>query len=78
MQKNRKIKHIQKEKVCFFCANNYKDIDYKETSLLRKFINSYFKIVPRRRSGTCHKHQRKLSNAIKNARIMILIPFIRK
>jgi len=61
---------------CYFCVNNVDDIDYKDTQLLRRFISSYAKIVPRKRSGVCAKHQRKLAKAIKRARIMALLPFV--
>lgn len=62
-------------KTCYFCANNVKEIDYKDEAVLRKFISSYGKIVPRRRSGVCTKHQRKLALAIKRARILGILPF---
>ena len=68
---------IKKEKVCYFCVNDIKEIDYKDTSLLQKFINTYKKILPRKRTGVCSWHQRKLSTAIKRARIMALLPFVR-
>ena len=64
-----------KPKNCHFCVNNVPEIDYKDTQTLRRFISSYAKIVPRKRSGVCAKHQRKLSNAIKRARTMALLPF---
>lgn len=64
-----------KAKNCHFCVNNISTIDYKDTQTLRRFISSYAKIVPRKRSGVCSKHQRKLANAIKRARIMALLPF---
>ena len=66
------------KKYCHFCVNNISDIDYKNINLLRKFISSYSKIVSRKRSGVCSFHQRKLSNAIKRARIMALLPFVTK
>ena len=68
----------QKPKVCYFCLNNIKDIDYKDANVLRRFISSYNKIVPTRRSGTCSLHQRKVALAIKRARIMALLPFINR
>ena len=68
----------QKEKYCHFCVNNVKYIDYKDQQLLRRFISSYSKIVPRKRSGVCVKHQRKLATAIKRARIMAILPFVTK
>ena len=66
------------KKYCYFCVNNISEIDYKNVNLLRKFISSYSKIVSRKRSGVCSFHQRKLSNAIKRARIMALLPFVTK
>lgn len=65
-------------KNCFFCVNNVKEIDYKDINTLRRFISSYAKIVPPKRSGVCSSHQRRLSRAIKRARIMSLLPFTNK
>lgn len=65
-----------KEKSCYFCLNNLSEIDYKDVPTLKRFISSYMKIAPRRRSGVCAKHQRKLAEAIKRARFMALLPFI--
>ncbi len=67
-----------RDKSCYFCVNMYKEVDYKDAQLLRRFMSSYAKIAPRRRSGVCMKHQRKLSTAIKYARIMALVPFTRR
>jgi len=69
---------LQQKKYCYFCANNITDIDYKETNLLRRFISSYMKIVSKRRSGVCSKHQRKLAIAIKRARFMAMLPYVPK
>jgi small subunit ribosomal protein S18 len=69
---------IKKEKQCFFCVNNIKEVDYKNTVNLRRFINSYGKILPKKRTGVCAKHQRKLANAVKRARVMALLPFVSK
>jgi small subunit ribosomal protein S18 len=69
---------IKKEKQCYFCQNNLKDVDYKDAAFLRRFINSYGKILPKKRTGTCSKHQRKLATAIKRARVMAILPFINK
>jgi len=63
---------------CFFCVNNIKEIDYKNVETLKKFISPYGEIVPRKKSGVCTKHQKKLARAIKRARIMALLPFIKK
>lgn len=65
-----------KKKGCYFCTNDPdREINYKDTRLLQKFLSSYAKILPRSRTGTCLKHQRKLSEAIKRARFMALIPY---
>lgn len=64
------------KKMCYFCTNNIKEIDYKDTSSLKRFISSYGKIVPKKRFNVCARHQRKLSIAIKRARIMGLLPFL--
>lgn len=68
---------IKKEKQCYFCANNMHEIDYKDAETLRRFISSYMRILPRKKFGTCSWHQRKLTTAVKRARIMALLPFIR-
>lgn len=68
MQKARK-------RECYFKVNGITYIDYKDTELLRKFISSYGKIVPRKRSGVSAKYQRKLATAIKRARYMGLLPY---
>ena len=66
------------EKVCYFCENNMKEIDYKNTGLLRKFVNYHMKILPGKRTGTCAWHQRKLSQAVKRSRVMALLGFVNK
>ncbi len=66
---------FEKEKYCHFCVNGIKEIDYKNTELLRRYTSSYGKIVPRRKSGVCSKHQRKLATAIKRSRYMALLPY---
>jgi small subunit ribosomal protein S18 len=77
MNKN-KTNTLAKKRYCYFCVNQIDEIDYKDTSVLRRFISSYAKIVPPRRSGVCAKHQRKLSQAIKRARIMAFLPVTNK
>ncbi len=67
----------KQQKECYFCKNNIQEIDYKETWTLRKFTNTYKKILPRKRTGVCSWHQRKLAQAIKRSRIMALLPFVR-
>jgi len=66
------------QKHCYFCVNNIKEIDYKDVSVLRRFVSNYEKILPRRKKGTCAKHQRKLTQAIKRARIIALLPFVKQ
>ncbi len=65
----------RRRKVCYFTSNNITHIDYKDADLLRKFISERGKILPRRVTGTSAKYQRKLTVAIKRARMMALIPF---
>lgn len=66
----------RRKKVCIFCADKIDFIDYKDSGKLRKFISERGKILPRRISGTCAKHQRELNTAIKRARNMALLPFV--
>ncbi|SIT87078.1 30S ribosomal protein S18 [Edaphobacillus lindanitolerans] len=65
----------RRRKVCYFTSNNITRIDYKDVDLLKKFISERGKILPRRVTGTSAKWQRKLTVAIKRARIMGLLPF---
>lgn len=65
---------FQKKKVCRFCAEKI-DIDYKDAKLLRSFVTERGKIMPRRLTGTCAKHQRALASAVKTARTIILLPY---
>jgi small subunit ribosomal protein S18 len=67
-----------KRKICRFCANKDLVIDYKNIEVLERFITDRGKILPRRITGTCSKHQRSLANAIKRARILALLPFVVK
>ena len=64
-----------RRKVCQFCVDKVEHIDYKEFVHLRRYINERGKILPRRMSGTCAKHQRQLSIAIKRARAIALQPY---
>ena len=64
-----------RRKVCAFCVDKIEYIDYKDINRLRRFINERGKILPRRMSGNCAKHQRQLSEAIKRARAIALLPF---
>ncbi len=63
-------------KQCYFCTNNIKVIDYKDTESLKRFLDPFAKIVSRKQTGVCAKHQRKLAQAVKHSRFMALIPFI--
>ena len=64
-----------KKKVCTFCVEHIDEIDYKDIAKLRRFITEKGKILPRRMSGVCAKHQRVLATAIKRARVMALLPY---
>ncbi|MFH1068900.1 MAG: 30S ribosomal protein S18 [Candidatus Glassbacteria bacterium] len=68
--------HNGRRKTCYFCENIIKSIDYKDSRQLLRFLTERGKIVPRRTSGTCARHQRQLSLAIKRARYLALIPYI--
>jgi len=63
---------------CFFCSQNLKEVDYKEVDLLKRFVSSQAKIIDPRHTGICAKHQRKLARAIKRARYMGLLAYVRK
>jgi small subunit ribosomal protein S18 len=62
-------------KVCSFCVERVQYIDYKEVGRLRRFISERGKILPRRVTGTCAKHQRPLTHALKRARAIALLPY---
>jgi small subunit ribosomal protein S18 len=65
-----------RRKVCTFCVEKATGIDYKAVSKLKKFTSERGKIIPRRTSGTCARHQRLLSTALKRARLIALLPFV--
>ena len=65
-----------RRKVCKFCADKNASIDYKDIRTLEKFVTERGKIMPRRMSGMCAKHQRDLAIAIKRARIVALLPYV--
>ena len=73
---NNKKRKNSKRRPCMFCLDKMEYIDYKNVEVISKFINTHGKILPSRVTGTCARHQRGLSIAIKRARIMALIPFI--
>lgn len=66
----------QKQKMCYFCVQNIEDVSPRDTMTLRRFISSFMKIAPRRRTGLCAVHQRKVSRAIKVARELSLLPYV--
>lgn len=72
----RRYKKFPRKKVCVFCVDKLQEIDYKDTNRLKKFITEKGKILPRRQTGNCATHQRKLSVAVKRARYMALIPYV--
>ena len=69
------FKKMPRKKVCAVCQEKIAEIDYKDVNRLKKYITEGGKIVPRRMSGTCAAHQRKVAVAIKRARIASLLPF---
>ncbi len=69
-------KYIPKRRVCLFCRDKIDDIGYKDPVLLRPYISDRGKIAPRRKSGACAKHQRRLAVAIKRARHLALLPYV--
>jgi small subunit ribosomal protein S18 len=71
-----KNRFYQRRKICRFCVDNSMEIDYKNPKALKQFITERGKIIPRRITGTCAKHQRKLTVAIKQARQIALLPFV--
>jgi small subunit ribosomal protein S18 len=70
-----RFKSYYKKKVCKFCEDKNIKIDYKDPGILKEFITERGKILPRRITGVCSRHQRRLSVAIKKARILALLPF---
>ncbi len=69
-------RYMPKRKSCSFCSNKVKEINYKDTSLLLRYISDRGKIESRRRTGTCARHQRALATAIKRARHLVLLPYV--
>jgi small subunit ribosomal protein S18 len=69
-------KYVPKRKVCSFCSDKIDVVDYKDAVKLRQFISERGKIDPRRKTGTCAKHQRAVSEAIKRARHLALLPYV--
>ncbi|ACX53213.1 MULTISPECIES: 30S ribosomal protein S18 [Ammonifex] len=74
MKKDRRSR--RKKRICSFCVEKIDKVDYKDVNRLKKFISDRGKILPRRITGNCARHQRMLTVAIKRARIMALLPFV--
>lgn len=71
----RKPRYTSRRKVCFFCVEKVQQIDYKDVDGLRRYLSDRGKIEPRRKTGTCAKHQRRLTIALKRARHLALLPY---
>lgn len=71
----RDYRSFNRRKVCHFCVDHVTEIDYKDIGRLRRYINDRGKIEPRRKTGTCAKHQRRLTHALKRARVLALMPY---
>jgi len=69
-------KVVEKENSCYWCLNGLTEVDFTDPVLLRKFMSSFMKIMPRRRSGLCALHQRKMAKAIKRARTLGMVPYV--
>lgn len=67
--------HRGRRKVCHFCAEHIEDIDYKDVNTLQRYVSESGKILPRRMSGTCAKHQRAIATAVKRARQVALLSY---
>ena len=76
MDRSSRPMHRGRKKVCSFCVDRVEHIDYKDLPRLRKYVSERGKIMPRRMSGVCAKHQRELAIAIKRARIVALLPYV--
>ncbi|MDP2729775.1 MAG: 30S ribosomal protein S18 [Dehalococcoidales bacterium] len=74
--RSRDSRYTPRRKVCSFCASKVKAIDYKDADKLSGYLTNRAKIAPRRRTGTCAKHQRILARAIKRARHLALLPYV--
>ena len=75
MAKRERNPRKMNKKVCAFCVDKAEYIDYKDVAKLKKYVTERGKILPRRISGNCAKHQRALTVAIKRARVMALLPY---
>jgi small subunit ribosomal protein S18 len=66
---------MQRRRVCAFCVDKVENIDYKDINMLRRYVSDHGAIESRRRTGTCARHQRRLTSAIKRARHLALLPY---
>ncbi len=73
-KKNRFFKYNRK-RFCYFCSNKIDEIDYKDVNILSKYVTDRYKILGRKATAACAKHQRMLTKAIKRARVMAILPF---
>lgn len=69
---------MRASRYCWFCAKNVQQVDYKQSATLAHYLSSYGKIVPRKRSGVCATCQRRMTLAVKRARMMALLPFVNR
>ena len=76
MGENRGPRGRKRRKVCAFCVDKVEHIDYKDAAKLRRYTSERAKILPRRTTGTCAMHQRQLTEAIKRARQIALLPYV--
>ncbi len=67
---------MKSKKQCFFCSQNAREIDFHDVEMLKRFVSSQGKIIDPRHTGLCAKHQRRLAQAVKQARIMGFLPFV--
>jgi small subunit ribosomal protein S18 len=67
-----------KKKVCLFCTEKVKDIDYKDINKLGRYLTEKGRMIPKRITGNCAKHQRRLALAVKRSRIIALLPFVKE
>ena len=76
MANDTRVRPHKRKKVCLFCVDKVTSIDYKDIAKLKRFISERGKILPRRTTGTCAMHQRELTEAIKRARQIALLPYV--
>ena len=75
-RKDSRTRYVVRRKICSFCADKVETIDYKDPAKLRSYVSNRGKIEPRRKTGTCARHQRILTLAIKRARHLALLPYV--